>query len=91
MNRTLEQTMFIERDDEEIEVALQATFLEGRPALAYQSNGDPGWPEDPPEIVDISAQDLSGQEVELTEEEMEDAEDLLWEVVQERAFVEDED
>jgi len=66
--------MTIIRDDEEIEIVVQAEFHPGHDAVWYLSNGDPGYPAEPDEIDDIR---VVGEDIELTEDELEKAEELL--------------
>ncbi len=70
--------IYIERNGLEAEVAVSGTYNPGSPEVRYQSNGDPGWPAEPAEIVDIVASDKDGGEVELTESELTAAEQALW-------------
>lgn len=71
--------MLIERDGVEICVDIRGTFTPGFPGCWHQPNGDPGWPPEPVDVEDISAS-TDGVEVELSDDELENAREKLLEV-----------
>ena len=46
----LSTTLESDDGDDNVELRIHYTFRPGSPAVMYQRNGDPGWPEDPDEI-----------------------------------------
>jgi hypothetical protein len=76
-------TITIERNGREIEVEVTGTYCPGRPECRYLRNGDPGYPAEPSEIVDLVAKLPDGIEVVLTERETEAATDALFETISE--------
>jgi hypothetical protein len=70
-------TMTITRQDQEIEVAISGTFLKGCKEVRYLRNGDPGFPAEPDEITDLEATLRDGDEAELTEDEYDEAYQML--------------
>lgn len=73
----------LERAGEEIEAEVVCTYYPGQKGCWYQRNGDPGWPDEPPEVEieevrradrePTSARDLTDKEVERVEEAVFDA------------------
>lgn len=71
--------MYIENDDEdEIELDISGEYDPGSPGCYTLSNGDPGYPPDPPSVDDIIAK-LAGtdEEFELSEDQLKTATELL--------------
>ncbi len=83
---TIEVTTYIERNDDEIEVFVEASWSPGSPAVPYLRNGDPGYPEEPDEVEFLSVTDSDGNEYELTEDEKE----KLYEEIVEKAIAQNE-
>lgn len=73
--------MTVERGDEEVDVLVEGFYWPGTPDVRHLPNGDPGYPGDPPEVDNIHAyayrDKTRGEEVELTEEEVERAHEQL--------------
>lgn len=60
----------------ETDAVVTVDYWPGRPAVMYLRNGDPGYPEDPPEL-EIVSMTLNGEPYEPTEREAEDLIDRL--------------
>lgn len=73
----------LERAGEEVEAEVVCTYHPGVPGCRTQRNGDPGWPDDPPEVEieevrradrePTSVRDLTDKEVQRVEEVVFDA------------------
>lgn len=80
----LQATMTIERDGVEKEVTVWGLPSKGHKAVHTLPNGDPGYPEEPPEM-DVDADALyvtpTGyvEHIEMSDLEMIEAEEKLWE------------
>jgi hypothetical protein len=74
---------YIERDEEEIELRIEATYSPGCDAVPYLKNGDPGFPSEPAEVEILSATDDNGTEWELTEREEERVREKIEEEISE--------
>jgi hypothetical protein len=77
---TFTTKLFVERGDEEIELLITGTFYKGDKGCRTMANGDPGWPPTPAEW-EVTATH-QGVEIELTEKELEKAEEALWEAAE---------
>jgi hypothetical protein len=77
MKTKITSTMHITRQDREIEVGLSGTFVKGRAGTWYKRNGDPGDPPEPDEIEDLEASLKDGDEAELSDDEYEQACEIL--------------
>lgn len=74
-------TIYIERDEVELEVVVTGDYSAGCAGVMTLRNGDPGYPEEPEEINDITAHSaVNSEEIELTEKEAETAERELFKV-----------
>jgi len=62
--------MLVRNNDEEIHVRVTGTYYAGRPEVRNLSNGDPGYPAEPPDFA-YTVKDENGVEYELTEAEEE--------------------
>jgi len=80
-------TIYIERDEVELEVVVTGDYSAGCAGVMTLRNGDAGYPEEPEEINDITAETANGEEIELTEQEAEAAERELFKAV--RAYREE--
>ena len=80
-------TIYIERDEVELEVVVTGDYSAGCAGVMTLRNGDAGYPEEPEEINDITAETANGEEIDLTEKEAETAERELFKAV--RAYREE--
>ena len=80
-------TIYIERDEVELEVVVTGDYSAGCAGVMTLRNGDAGYPEEPEEINDITAETANGEEIDLTEKEAESAERELFKAV--RAYREE--
>ncbi len=71
--------MTIERNEQEIEVAISGTYVPGEREVRYLRNGDPGHPGSPDEIQDITVTLKDGDDAPLTDAEFFQAHELLLE------------
>ena len=60
--KTFTQYVSVEIDGAEVIVNCEYTYTPGSPAVYYQKNGDPGWPEESPEVEVVSMK-VGGAEV----------------------------
>jgi hypothetical protein len=51
-------------------VEIKYNFTKGSPAVMYQRNGDPGWPEEPAEVEATDAKLLEGDGLTPTQEQV---------------------
>jgi hypothetical protein len=68
-----------EEDYLEIPVAVHYRYVPGKPGCQYMSNGDPGYPDDPPELDIMRVEDQDGNAYLLTDDE----EDRLLDLIEE--------
>ena len=80
-------TIYIERDEVELEVVVTGDYSAGCAGVMTLRNGDAGYPEEPEEINDITAETANGEEIDPTEKEAETAERELFKAV--RAYREE--
>ena len=80
-------TIYIERDEVELEVVVTGDYSAGCAGVMTLRTGDAGYPEEPEEINDITAETANGEEIDLTEKEAESAERELFKAV--RAYREE--
>jgi|688.fasta_scaffold464754_2 hypothetical protein len=76
---SIESTMFIERDDFDIEVVITAEYEPGCPGQRWDRNFG-GTPPAPPCLWGVAAT-YAGKKIVLSAREMERAEEILWEKV----------
>lgn len=90
MSRTYKLTHTVTINHMEEDVVVEFKYHEGRPAVMYLRNGDPGYPEEPPEIEIVQITPAYGGEIgdELfneLDEQLQDSQafmDAAWEVVE---------
>lgn len=70
-------TMTITRGDAEYEISISGRFVKGSPGSRYSRFGDPGDPPEPDEIDGLTATDQNNAEVALTDDEIQEATDIL--------------
>jgi hypothetical protein len=77
--------------DDDHEIVCTCTIYEGRPGRMYMPNGDPGYPDEPPECV-IEFAMLNGKDIadELTEFQREEIEIKAFELSEDCAAAEAE-
>ena len=51
-------------------IEIKYNFIKGSPAVMYQRNGDPGWPEEPAEVEAMDAKLLEGDGLAPTQEQV---------------------
>lgn len=76
----IESIMCVERDDFDVEVVITANYEPGCPGQRWDRNFG-GTPPTPPCLWGITATSATGEEIFLSDREIERAEEILWEKV----------
>jgi hypothetical protein len=84
-------TMTVERDEKEIEVTIEATYNPGCRGARDGRWGPPIEPDEPAHFEIESAKDENGNEIELTDSELETAQDQFMGLMQESRHYDDSD
>lgn len=69
----------VERDGKTIDVDIAGTYFPGTPGMHTLPNGDPGYEAEPPEVVISSTVGPDDKHIELSEKELDIAEEGLFE------------